>query len=291
MSAGPDLAIVITTYDVRELLVRCLDALKAAAGSLSIEVVVVDNGFRDDSWQTLLDRGDVRAVRGSTDLGFGAANNIGAQLTQAPMILFLNPDTEPEPGSIKLLAEALICRSDVAVVGPILYLDDGDLDPAARRNFPNPINAMHRFLGASRALGKLVARPYNEPVVEGREVDVVDAVSGACLLVRREAFLEIGGFDPRYFMYGDDLDLQRRLVDCGWKALFVPSARVRHRKRKSSQQRLVRTRFEFYRSMWIYYHAHHGADPAFLKASVSVGIILFGAAAVFRRMLPRRLGF
>lgn len=291
MSAGPDLAIVIATYDVRELLVRCLDALKTATGSLRVEVVVVDNGFRDGSWRALLDRDDVRAVRGSTDLGFGGANNIGAQVTQAPNILFLNPDTEPEPGSIKLLIEALLLRPDVAVVGPFLYLDDGQLDPAARRNFPSPISAMHRFLGGSRAFGKLLARPYNEPPVEGREADVVDAVSGACLLVRREAFEEIGGFDPRYFMYGDDLDLQRRLADCGWTALYVPAARVRHRKRKSSQQRPLRTRFEFYRSMWIYYHSHHGADPLLVKGGVSAGILLFGAAAVFRRMLPGRLGF
>ena len=291
MSAGPDLAIVITTYDVRDLLLRCLDALKKATGSLRVEVVVIDNGFQDDSWQSLVKRGDVRAVRGSSDLGFGGANNIGAQVTQAPIILFLNPDTEPEPDSIQLLTEALARRPDVAVVGPFLYLDDGRLDPAARRNFPNPVNAMHRFLGASRTLGKLLTRPYNEPPVAGCEEDVVDAVSGACLLVRREAFEEIGGFDPRYFMYGDDLDLQRRIFDCGWKALYLPTARVRHRKRKSSQQRPLRTRFEFYRSMWIYYHSHHGADPMLVKASVSVGIILFGAAAVFRRMLPGRLGF
>ena len=86
MSAGPDLAIVITTYDVRDLLLRCLDALKKATGSLRVEVVVIDNGFQDDSWQSLVKRGDVRAVRGSSDLGFGGANNIGAQVTQAPII-------------------------------------------------------------------------------------------------------------------------------------------------------------------------------------------------------------
>ena len=284
MTPGPHLAIVITTYDVRELLLRCLDSLEDAVGSLRIEVVVIDNGFRDDSWQALLKRDDVRAVRGSTYLGFGGANNIGAEVTQAPLVLFLNPDTEAEPDSIELLTQTLLCRSDVAVAGPFLYLEGECLDPAARRNFPSPISAIHRFLGAPRALGKLVARPYNEPCTEGCEVDVVDAVSGACLLVRRKAFEEVGGFDPRYFMYGEDLDLQRRLADRGWRALYVPAARVRHWKRKSSRQRPLRTRFEFYRSMWLYYHTHHINDPFLVRTSVSVGIFVFGAAAMLRRL-------
>jgi GT2 family glycosyltransferase len=117
----------------------------------------------------------------------------------------------------------------------------------------------------------------------------VDAVSGACLLVRRKAFEEVGCFDPRYFMYGDDLDLQRRLVDHGWRSIYVPAARVRHWKRESSRQRPLRTRFEFYRSMWLYYHAHHANDPFIIRTSVSVGILVFGLAAVLRRllMLPR----
>jgi GT2 family glycosyltransferase len=170
MMPRPELSIVITTYDVRELLLRCLDSLDDAVGSLRVEVVVVDNGFRDDSWQVLLKRDDVRAVRGSTHLGFGGANNIGAKVTQAPLILFLNPDTEAEPGSIELLTEALLCRSDVAVAGPFLYLDGERLDPAARRNFPSPVSAIHRFLGAPRFFRKLLARPYNELRTEGQDV-------------------------------------------------------------------------------------------------------------------------
>ena len=126
--------------------------------------------------------------------------------------------------------------------------------------------------------------------VKAWKLDVT--VGFVCFFVFDDDRFRIGVFDNNDVSNnGDDLDLQRRLADCGWKALYVPAARVRHRKRKSSQQRPLRTRFEFYRSMWIYYHSHHGADPLLVKGGVSAGILLFGAAAVFRRMLPGRLGF
>lgn len=291
--AAVDVAVVITTFNVRDLLARCLDRLAAAAGWLTLEVVVVDNGFGDDTWAMLQARDDVRAIRGSPDLGFGGANNIGATVTTAPLILFLNPDTEPEPDSIALMAKELDCRPKAAAAGPRLTLSDGSLDPAGRRNFPRPANALHRFLGSPRILRRGVAKPYNPKESLSTAVTEIDAVSGACLMVRRQAFAAVGGFDPRFFMYGDDLDLQRRLADTGWHTLYIPTVRVWHRKRQSSRQRPIRTRFEFYRSMWRYYSKHHGRDPWPLRAVVLGGILVLGCGAVSRSLAawrPRETG-
>lgn len=291
MTAAPaDVAVVITTFNVRALLERCLDSLAAAGDPLTLEVVVVDNGFGDDTWPALLARDDARAIRGSPALGFGGANNVGAAATKAPMILFLNPDTEPEPKSISVLAAQLCRRPDAAVAGPRLSLPDGSLDPAGRRHFPRPANALHRLLGSPSLFRRGVARPYNPGEPTGAAVRETDAVSGACLMVRREAFAAVGGFDPGFFMYGDDLDLQRRLADAGWGALYVPDARVWHRKRQSSRQRPLRTRFEFYRSMWRYYAKHHGSDPWPLRVAVFGGILVVGCGGVLRAFLSRRPG-
>ena len=287
-AASADVAVVITTFNVRDLLERCLDRLAAAGGSLKLEVIVVDNGFGDDTWPMLLARGDVRAIRGSPSLGFGGANNIGAAATSAPLILFLNPDTEPEPKSIALMAEELDRRPKAAVAGPRLTLSDGSLDPAGHRNFPRPANALHRFLGSPRLLQRSIAKPYNPEESLPTAVSEIDAVSGACLMVRREAFAIVGGFDPRFFMYGDDLDLQRRLVDAGWHTLYIPTVRVWHRKRQSSRQRPIRTRFEFYRSMWRYYSKHHGRDPWPLRAVILGGIFILGCGGVLRSLAPWR---
>lgn len=285
-----DVAVVVTTYNVRLLLERCLDRLAAAAGSLVLEVAVVDNGFGDDTWAMLMARDDVRAIRGSPDLGFGGANNMGAAATTAPLILFLNPDTEPDPETIAVMAEELRRRPEAAVAGPRLTLSDGSLDPAARRHFPRPANALHRFLGSPHALRRGVAKPYNPGDSAHRAVSEIDAVSGACLMVRREAFAAVNGFDPRFFMYGDDLDLQRRLADEGWRTLYVPTARVWHRKRQSSRQRPVRTRFEFYRSMWRYYAKHHVGDPWPLRVVVWSAILILGIGGVLRALLAWRPG-
>ncbi len=285
-----DVAVVITTYNVRPLLERCLNSLASAAGSLRLEVVVVDNGFGDDTWPTLLARDDARAIRGSPELGFGGANNIGAAATSAPLVLFLNPDTEPEPDAIAVLADWLRRRPEAAVAGPRLMLSDGSPDPAGRRHFPRPANALHRFLGSPRVLLQGVAEPYNPREPSGSSASEIDAVSGACLMVRREAFDSVGGFDPGFFMYGDDLDLQRRLADAGWRTWYVPSAQVWHRKRQSSRQRPIRTRFEFYRSMWRYYAKHGVSDPTPLRCIVLGGILILGCGGVLRALAAWRPG-
>lgn len=289
-AASVDVTVVITTFNVRDLLERCLDRLAAAGGSLELEVVVVDNGFGDDTWPMLLARGDVRAIRGSPSLGFGGANNIGAAATSAPLILFLNPDTEPEPESIAVLAKEFARRPDAAAVGPRLTLSDGSPDPAGRRHFPRPANAVHRFLGSSRLFRRGISRPYNPDEPTGTCVTEIDAVSGACLMVRRQAFEAVGGFDPGFFMYGDDLDLQRRMANAGWRTLYVPAARVWHHKRQSSRQRPLRTRFEFYRAMWRYYAKHHVRDPWPLRAVVLAGILILGCGGVLRALAAWRPG-
>ena len=288
--AAADVAVVITTFNVRDLLTRCLDRLAAAAGRLTLEVVVVDNGFGDDTWPMLQARDDVQAIRGSPELGFGGANNIGAAATTAPLILFLNPDTEPEPESIAEMAGELDRCPTAAAAGPRLTLADGSLDPAGRRNFPRPANALHRFLGSPRALRRSITKPYNPEASSPAAVRDIDAVSGACLMIRRQAFAAVGGFDPRFFMYGDDLDLQRRLADAGWGTLYVSTARVWHYKRQSSRQRPLRTRFEFYRSMWRYYSKHHICDPWPLRAAVRAGILILGCGGVLRALATWRPG-
>ena len=287
-AASPDVAVVITTYNVRPLLERCLDSLDAARGSLATEVVVVDNGIGDDTWPMLLARDDVRAIRGSPALGFGGANNLGAAATGAPLVLFLNPDTEPEPGSIETLANELGRRPAAAAAGPRLTLPDGQLDPAARRHFPRPGNALYRLVGSPRFLGPQPAKPYNAGDPADSTVSEIDAVSGACLLVRREAFQAVRGFDPEFFMYGDDLDLHRRLANRGWTSLYVPTARVWHHKRQSSRQRPLRTRFEFYRSMWRYYAKHHDDDPWPLRYLVLAAIVVVGCGGVLRALAASR---
>ena len=285
-----DLSIIIVAYDVRELLLRCIESVAAALDGLRAEIWVVDNGSSLDSWDALLERHDVRVLRGAASLGFGRANNLAAGQARGRALLFLNPDTELPPGGVRCLLERLESEPTLGIVGPRLVLPDGSPDPAARRSFPTPVSAAARIAGLPRRLRPARLGTYNLVESSADREAVLDAVSGACMLVRRSAFEAIGGFDPGFFMYGEDLDFAYRARQAGWRTLYFPRVRVRHWKRQSSSQRRVRSRFEFYRAMWRYYHKHRAADPVPWKALVSAAILMLGAAALARRLAGRLLG-
>ncbi len=283
-----DVSIIIVTYNVPDLLRRCLATIPAALDGLSAEVFVVDNGSGDGTWDSIVSRADVQAIRGSRELGFGRGNNLAASRAAGRWLLFLNPDTELPPLGVRRLVERGDTDSGVGILGPRLELADGSPDPAACRSFPTPASAALRLLRWPRNLSPRGVRPYNVDPSTRREA-VVDAVSGACMLVRAEAFRRVGGFDPQFFTYGEDLDLAYRIRQAGWPTLFVPSVTVRHLKRQSTRQRAVRARVEFYRAIWLYYRKHRQQDGLWLRAVVTAAVFVLAFGAVARQVVHRLL--
>ena len=283
-----DVSIIIVTYNVPDLLRRCLATIPAALDGLSAEVFVVDNGSGDGTWDGIVSRADVQAIRGSRELGFGRGNNLAASRAAGRWLLFLNPDTELPPLGVRRLVERGDTDSGVGILGPRLELADGSPDPAACRSFPTPASAALRLLRWPRNLSPRSVRPYNVDPSTRREA-VVDAVSGACMLVRAEAFRRVGGFDPQFFTYGEDLDLAYRIRQAGWPTLFVPSVTVRHLKRQSTRQRAVRARVEFYRAIWLYYRKHRQQDGLWLRALVTAAVFVLAFGAVARQVVHRLL--
>ena len=283
-----DVSIIIVTYNVREILARCLATIPAATEGLSVEVFVVDNGTGDGTWDSIVSRADVQAIRGSRDLGFGRGNNLAASRAAGRWYLFLNPDTELPPLGVRRLVERADADPALGILGPRLELADGSLDPAACRNFPTPASAALRLLRWPRRFLPRGVQPYNVEPSARREV-MIDAVSGACMLVRAEAFHRVGGFDPQFFTYGEDLDLGQRIRQAGWPTLYVPSVVVRHLKRQSTRQRAVRARLEFYRAKWLYYRKHRQHDGPWLRALVIASIVMLALGAVARQAALRVL--
>ena len=283
-----DVSIIIVTYNVREILARCLATIPAATEGLSVEVFVVDNGTGDCTWDSIVSRADVQAIRGSRDLGFGRGNNLAASRAAGRWYLFLNPDTEVPPRGVRRLVERADADPALGILGPRLELADGSLDPAACRTFPTPASAALRLLRWPRRFLPRGVQPYNVEPSARREV-MIDAVSGACMLVRAEAFHRVGGFDPQFFTYGEDLDLGHRIFQAGWPTLYVPSVVVRHLKRQSTRQRAVRARLEFYRAKWLYYRKHRQHDGPWLRALVIASIVMLALGAVARQAALRVL--
>jgi N-acetylglucosaminyl-diphospho-decaprenol L-rhamnosyltransferase len=281
---------VIVAYRSRELLRRCLDSLRAHPPAVPMRVVVVDNASGDGTAEML--RGEypeVEVIASPINLGFAAATNLGARRGRYPYLLALNPDTAVDPGALDTVVATIESHPEAAVVGARLLREDGSLDHASKRSFPTPLSALGHFTGVGRrvgARGKLAA--YRAPEVESGPVE---AVNGAFMLMRREAFERLGGFDEGYWMYMEDLDLSYRLARAGWLSWYEPSAVVTHIKGGSvGGQRSPRLEWHFHRGMYRFYRTHYAPQRSWaMNAAVYSGIAVKLAVAIAQSLLRRSL--
>ena len=247
----------------------------------------MDNGFGDGTWSWLTRRDDLRALRGSPSMGFGSAVNLGLTGVSGSYFLVLNPDTILPPGSIQSLRAALVPENDIGIVGPKLIRETGDLDLACRRGFPTPMNALFHILGLDRRFPRSRSMAgYNLLYLDPDEATDVDAISGAFMLMRREIFESIDGFDECFWMYGEDLDFCLRAYEGGWRVRYEPGIRVYHEKGISTSQRRIKTRFEFYRAMARFYNKHQASNHHIAaKTAVRAGILLIGSAGLGKEIM------
>jgi N-acetylglucosaminyl-diphospho-decaprenol L-rhamnosyltransferase len=228
MGAQGGLAVtaVIVDHDAGNSLQACVGSLRAEGIS---EVVLVDNASSDGSAENLLAVDPaVHLVSTGANLGYGAGVNRGvAAASESEFILVSNPDLVVHPGSLAALSSALKTDPSLGITGPRILQPDGTRYPSARR-FPSlGQGAGHALLGLV-APGNRFSRRYRMQDTDPTEITGVDWVSGACFLVRRSAFEELGGFDESYFMYAEDVDLCWRAHRAGWGVAYVPEATVTH---------------------------------------------------------------
>jgi N-acetylglucosaminyl-diphospho-decaprenol L-rhamnosyltransferase len=285
--------VVIVSYRSRELLRRCLDSLRACPPEGTMKVIVVDNASDDGTVEMVrAEYPEADLVASPTNLGFAAGTNLGARRGDAHYVLVLNPDTAVTEGALDTVLATIEAHPEAAVVGPRLVREDGSFDHAAKRSFPTPLSALGHFTGVGRrtgARGRLAA--YRAPEVESGPVD---AVNGAFMLIRRELFERLGGFDEGYWMYMEDLDLSYRLAREGWVTWYEPAATVIHVKGGTvGGERSPRLNLAFHRGMYRFYRRHYAAQrSALMNAAVYAGIgVKLGTAiahSALRRSLARR---
>ena len=252
-----EVSVIVVSYNTREYLRDCLGSLRNDPDAPTHEVIVVDNGSHDGS--AVMVRAEfpqALVIEAGENLGFARANNLALGRARGEFFLLLNSDAFPKPGAIRRLAEHLHGRPEVGVVGPRLLNRDGSLQPSCYR-FPSPGRAWLENLWAASLLPPGSAwgdfRRWGHD--EEREVDWV---SGACFLVRREAYAAVGGLDERFFMYQEETDWQRRLRDGGWRVAFTPAARVMHIGGASGAAEQARINRHFFESLDRYEWKHHG---------------------------------
>ena len=257
MNDDRQFAIVIVNYLAYEPLAGCLASLAPGIGS--IDVVVIDHQSVAGDLEDLSRRFPwARFVPVANNPGFAAGVNRGMRETTAPYVLLLNPDCTVNNDVARPLGSWLHHQRTAAVCGAIVREADGSIQASARR-FPGITTG---FAGRTSWLTRVwPGNPWTAKNLLSGVPDgpiEVDWVSGACMMIRREAFAAVGGMDEGFFLYWEDADLCRRLKDAGWLTFYNPSASVTHLTGKSSEHARRASLIAFHRSAYRYYRKHSG---------------------------------
>ncbi|MDQ1374399.1 MAG: N-acetylglucosaminyl-diphospho-decaprenol L-rhamnosyltransferase [Actinomycetota bacterium] len=275
-------AAVVVNYNAGSHLVACIRSLRAEGVE---RIVVVDNASSDGSVEAAAAAdGEIEVVQTGSNLGFGSAANRGADRV-AGDVLVMNPDTLMEPGSVKAMAAVLEHDVEVGIVGPRIENPDGSLYPSPR-TFPAMGDALgHAFVGLVAPRNRFTRR-YRMLDWDHTVVARAQWVSGACMLVRRSCFDALSGFDQRYFMYVEDVDLCWRAHRAGWAVAYEPAARVVHLQGVSSDLVPYRMIAAHHRSLFqFWWKTTSGPGRLALTPLVAGGLALRTVLASLQRLL------
>jgi N-acetylglucosaminyl-diphospho-decaprenol L-rhamnosyltransferase len=291
----PDVTAVVVSWNTREHLARCLAALEDAADGVRVETIVVDNGSSDGSQAMVAAKFPrVRLIQSPDNVGFGRASNMGAAAGTGRAILLLNSDCEPAPGAVGTLLGALDADITLGAVFARLVNADGTLQPSVHDALPTPWGQVGDVLFVSSLKYALYRAPVLKRVLlRGtlrRHASAHDVAWGgaACVLARRKAFDAVDGFDERFFMYMEDVDLCARLGVAGFRLRYVPEAVAVHHWGASTARSPARMLRQAYLSRVAYFEKHFpgwggGVAGALASLELAVRAATLGLAARLTR--------
>jgi GT2 family glycosyltransferase/glycosyltransferase involved in cell wall biosynthesis len=283
------LDIIIVNYNSTDHLLECLKSLFENRRDIPVNIMVYDNASKEDDVDRLKRAfPPIRLTKNDRNLGFAKAVNQGLREGSAPYILILNPDTLVRSQFITSAIKYMSAHPEIGILGPKILDHDGTVQGSARA-FPNLLTAI---FGRKSILSKIFPKNpiTRENILTERSDGVtpmeVDWVSGACMLVRRDAVNRVGPLDDKFFMYWEDADWCRRMWQNGWKVIYFPRTSVMHYVGVSSETNIFRSVFEFHKSIYHLYEKHANRPYSFLKPIVFWGII-YRFLFVFSSQLSR----
>jgi len=285
-----DLSIIIVSYNTSDFLKGCLGSIKATSKGFTYEIIVVDNASSDNSLEMLkMEFPEVILIKNQENIGFSKANNMGVGKSKGRYVLFLNPDTVVYKESLLDMIKFMDRHKEAGAATCKLLMQDGILDDASHRGFPNPWNSFSYFLGLSKLFPKSkLFGGYNLGFLDLSNTHEIDACAGAFIIVRRLAGEQIEWWDEDYFFYGEDLEFCFRLKEIGWKIYFVPSVSALHYKGvsggiKENSKKITTASVETkkrstdwrFNAMKIFYRKHYqNKYPFILNRLIILGINL-----------------
>lgn len=232
-----DVSIIIVSYNTAGITCESLQSLRDyLPKTYTFETIVVDNASKDNSVEKIKKEfEEVHLIENKENSGFSRANNIGVKKATGRYILFFNSDAIMRKGTMEYLIPFMEDHKDAGACTAYVEIPTGDLDDAAHRGFPTPLNAIFHFSGIAKLFPKSTFfNGYHLGWRDLKTTHEIDALAGAFMLVRREAGEEVGWWDEDYFFYGEDIDFCYSLKEKGWKIYFVPEVSVLHYKGMSS---------------------------------------------------------
>jgi GT2 family glycosyltransferase len=283
MISDCDISIILVSFNCLGPLKDCLNSIKAQS-DINLETIIVDNDSRDGTPYFLRDQEDIRAVFSQRNMGFGAAVNLAARQARGKYLFILNPDTILPPGCLASLLEFADSHADYGLLSPVLLNPDGSYQISAR-NFPSRRDL---FFGRGSPLFKLgLVREkeagYYSSV--GEAPLQVPAVSATAVFMKTDLFRDLGGFDERYFIYLEDLDLCRRISERSSPIWILPSIKITHVWRQSSSSRPYFALFYHHLSVYKYFKKHYPKQWFYnfgLGLALMAGFIVSAGLTAFR---------
>ncbi|MER3475134.1 MAG: glycosyltransferase family 2 protein [Armatimonadota bacterium] len=275
MNEKPDVSVIIVNWNTRDELRECLRSLHPSLHpDVQAEIIVVDNASWDDSVAMVKrEFPEVKLIENRLNEGFGKAHNRAAQVAQGRYLLLLNSDARAHPGALKQLVDYADAHPDVGIIAPKVLNPDGSLQYSCRR-FP----VYEAGLFRNTLLGRLFpqnrfVRDYLMTDFDHAHTMEVDWVSGCAMMIRRETWHQLGGFDEQFFMYCEDVDLCWRAHEAGWKVVYHPDAVVTHAIGRSTDKAVNAMIRQFHHSHRLFFQKHYARRlPIWSRLLIPLGL-------------------
>jgi GT2 family glycosyltransferase len=280
------LSVIIVNYNVRQFLENALASIERALEGIDGEVFVVDNDSADGSADMVKAKFPrVCLIESSENAGFARANNIALRRARGEFILLINPDTVVQEDTFRVMLGFFRDVPDAGLAGCKILNPDGSFQLPCRRSFPTPWVAFTKIFGLSTLFPKSrIFGRYNLTYLDEDETYRVEALGGAFMMVRREAYAKVGGLDESFFMYGEDLDWCYRIAKAGFGVYYVHATKIIHFKGESTKRSDIDEIRLFYQAMQLFVRKHFSKSRTVLFF-LSMGIVLRGTAASLARLI------
>ena len=282
------LSVIIVSYNVRYFLEQCLHSVNKAGEGLETEVFVVDNASVDGSVTMVHEKfPEVKLIANKQNVGFAKANNQAILQSKGQYVLLLNPDTVVEADTLTKVVAFMDEHPDAGGLGVKMVDGKGRFLPESKRGLPTPEVAFYKIAGLSALFpkSKLFGR-YHLGYLDNEQVNKVDVLAGAFMLLNSEALAKTGLLDESFFMYGEDIDLSYRITKAGYNNYYFPGTRIIHYKGESTRKGSLNYVYVFYNAMIIFARKHFSHKNARLfSALIHMAIYLRASISLARRVL------